>query len=136
MVSLEEVRGRFAADKFATEAAGIVIEKAGPCYAECSMKIKPFHLNAAGGVMGGAIFTLADFCFAVAANNDRESGSAVSLSSSVSFVGKAKGTALVGEAKCMKSGRSTCLYTVEIHDDLGNKVAFVTVNGFCTANSF
>lgn len=134
--SLEDIKKRFAADKFATEAAGIVIEKAGPCYSECTMKILPVHLNAAGAVMGGAIFTLADFCFAVASNNSDVSGSSVSLSSQISFVGKAKGSVLRGEAKCVKSGRSTCLYTVEISDDLGNKVAFMTVNGFHTSNSF
>lgn len=133
--SLEDVRKCFSADKFATEAAGIVVEKAEPCYAECSMKIQPLHLNAAGAVMGGAIFTLADFCFAVASNNNNDSGSFVSLSCQISFTGRAKGSVLKGEAKCVKSGRSTCLYTVDVTDDLGNKVAFAVVNGFRTSTS-
>ena len=81
--------------------------------------------------MGGAVFTLADFCFAVAANSGAGASSlAVSLSSSITFLSGAKGSTLTGEAACVKSGRSTCLYTVSIADELGTKVAFVTVNGY------
>ncbi len=133
---IEEIRKRFAADRFATEAAGIVIDEASAGYAKCSMEIKPVHRNAAGAVMGGAIFTLADFCFAVAANNAELSGAVVSLSSSVSFLSGAKGKKLIGETSCVKSGKSTCLYTVSITDELGTKVAFVTVNGFFTGRAF
>ena len=35
------------------------------------MKIEPRHRNAAGIIMGGAIFTLADFAFAVASNHEK-----------------------------------------------------------------
>lgn len=127
---LEEIRKRFAADKFATEAAGISIDEAREGYAKCSMEIRPCHRNAAGAVMGGAVFTLADFCFAVAANCAERGGTVVSLSSSISFLSGAKGSKLVGEASCVKSGRRASLYTVSIEDELGTKVAFVAANGF------
>ena len=133
--NIEEIRARFAADRFATEAAGIAIDEVREGYAKCSMEIAPVHRNAAGAVMGGAIFTLADFCFAVAANSGAGAqGITVSLSSSITFLSGAKGNKLIGEAACVKSGRSTCLYTVSIADELGTKVAFVTVNGFRTAH--
>ena len=131
--NIEEIRRRFAADRFATEAAGIAIDEAREGYAKCSMELRPVHRNAAGAVMGGAIFTLADFCFAVAANGAASpKGVAVSLSSSISFLSGAKGDKLIGEAECAKSGRSACFYTVTIEDDLGTKVAIVTANGFFT----
>ena len=62
---LEQVQKVFANDRFATE-NGVVIDEVDDGYAKCSLEIQPHHLNAGGTVMGGAIFTLADFAFAVA----------------------------------------------------------------------
>ncbi len=125
---LEWARKTFANDRFATDAAGVVIEEAGDKICRCSMKITPIHKNAAGGVMGGAIFTLADLTFAVAANFGGRM--TVSISSNISFIGVCKGSVLYSEAHCVKSGRSTCFYEIEVNDDLGNKVAIVTITGF------
>ena len=65
---MDEARKMFAKDRFATEQTGAVIEEVAPNYAKCSMQIMDQHRNAYGGVMGGAIYTLADFAFAVASN--------------------------------------------------------------------
>jgi acyl-CoA thioesterase len=131
---LKWARETFANDRFATEAAGVVIEEAGDKVCRCSMKITPIHKNAAGGVMGGAIFTLADLTFAVAANFG--GNMTVSISSNISFIGVCKGDTLLSTAKCIKSGRSTCFYEIEISDDLGNKVAIVTITGFIKDQQF
>ena len=131
---LEWARRTFANDRFATEAAGVIIEEAGDQVCRCSMRITPVHKNAAGGVMGGAIFTLADLTFAVAANFGGRM--TVSISSNISFIGPAKGEMLLSTAKCVKSGRSTCFYEVEVVDDLGNKVAIVTFTGFVKDQKF
>jgi acyl-CoA thioesterase len=131
---LKWARETFANDRFATEAAGVVIEEAGDKVCRCSMKITPIHKNAAGGVMGGAIFTLADLTFAVAANFGGHM--TVSISSNISFIGVCKGDTLLSTAKCIKSGRSTCFYEIEISDDLGNKVAIVTITGFIKDQQF
>ena len=48
--------------------SGIKLVAVSPGYAKVSMKIKSIHLNGLNTVHGGAIFTLADFAFAVAAN--------------------------------------------------------------------
>ena len=64
---LEQIQKVFANDRFATD-NGAVIEQVDEGYAKCWLEIQPHHLNAAGTVMGGAIFTLADFAFAVASN--------------------------------------------------------------------
>ena len=61
---LEQIQKVFANDRFATD-NGAVIEQVDEGYAKCWLEIQPHHLNAAGTVMGGAIFTLADFAFAV-----------------------------------------------------------------------
>ena len=47
----------------------------------------------------------------------------------------AKGEKLIATATCVKSGRSTNYYTVCVADELGNKVAEVTVTGFCLADA-
>ena len=86
-------------------------------------------MNANGTPMGGAIFTLADFAFAVAANGFAERVT-VSQHASVTFLAPAKGKELRAEATCLKAGRTLCLYEVRITDELGVCVAHVTVNGF------
>ncbi len=127
MKSLDEVREIFKNDRFAT-VNGAVIDEIGDNYSKCSMLINENHKNAAGGVMGGVMFTLADFAFAVAANH--EEMRTVSISSNIAFVGVCKGEKLIATASCVKNGRSTCYYTISIHDELENKVAEVTITGF------
>ena len=131
MPTLEEIRAAFAADRFATEAAGAEIQLAEPGHAVCTMTLRPIHYNAAHTPQGGAIFTLADFAFAVAANSFAERVS-VSLQHDITYLAPARGKVVSAEARCVKSGRSTCLYTVDVTDDAGTHVAFMTVNGFVT----
>lgn len=126
-MTLDEVRERFSHDRFAT-ANGAVIDAIGEGYAKCSIELNDTHRNALGAVMGGAIFTLADFAFAVASNWNKNPQ--VSLNASISFLGKAKGGRLIAEAQKIKEGRKTCYYEVMIRDELGNQVAHMTSNGF------
>lgn len=131
MPTLEQIRDTFAADRFATDAAGCEIRLAEPGHAICAMTLQPHHLNAAGTPQGGAIFTLADFAFAVAVNAYAETVT-VSLQHDITFLSPAKGSEVIAEAKRIRSGRSTCFYTVSVTDDLGSAVANMTVNGFVT----
>ena len=131
MPTLEQIRDTFAADRFATDAAGCEIRLAEPGNAICAMTLQPHHLNAAGTPQGGAIFTLADFAFAVAVNAYAETVT-VSLQHDITFLSPAKGSEVIAEAKRIRSGRSTCFYTVSVTDDLGSAVANMTVNGFVT----
>ena len=128
MPSLDSIRERFSSDRFATQAAGAVIEQAEPGHAVCSMALRPLHLNSNSLPMGGAIFTLADFAFAVASNtySDRVT---VTQQVSVEFLAASKGRSLIAEARCMRQGRSSCFYTVEVRDEQGVQVAYFTVNG-------
>ena len=124
---LEKVRKRFENDRFATD-NGAVIEAVGEGYARCVMSLDEHHYNAVGSVMGGAIFTFADFAFAVASNWNKKP--CVSLTAQITYLGRAKGKKLIAEAEKVKEGRTTCYYLIEVADELGNKVAHVTSNGF------
>lgn len=125
---VEEANEMFVNDRFATNLCGARIESVSENEVICSMEITKDHLNAVGTVMGGAIFTLADFTFAVASNFHKDV--TVSVDSHISFLGVAKGKRLIAKSKCMKEGRSTCFYEIEIGDELNNKVATVSVTGF------
>lgn len=125
--TLEEVKKIFENDRFAME-NGMVIDEIGDGYAKCSLLLEDRHRNTMGTVMGGASFTLADFAFAVAANW-QEAGM-VSLSSNITYLGAAKGERLIAEAVCVKEGRSTGYYRIDVQDELGNPVAAVTMTGF------
>ena len=127
MTDLEEARSFFDGDLYATKTTGVIIEEIGEHYAKCSFEITRDHQNAYGGVMGGAIFTLSDFTFAVSSNFRQPQ--TVPTSSQINFIGMAKGKKLIAESTLVKDGRSTCLYTISITDELGTKVAFATFNG-------
>lgn len=126
-LELKRVREFFKKDKFATD-AGAVIEELGEYYAKCSIELDDRHLNAVGGIMGGVHFVLADFTFAVA-SNWQKMGS-VSLNSDIAYLGTVKGKKMIAEAHCIKEGRSTNFYRIDIGDELGNKVAVVNITGF------
>lgn len=126
-IDLRKIRETFAKDRFATE-NGAIIEEVREHYARCSIELTERHFNAAGGVMGGVHFVLADFTFAVATNWNGMG--VVSLSSTISYLGAVKGKKLIAEAECVKEGRSTVYYRVNVTDDLGNRIAEVGINGF------
>ena len=125
--TLEEVRKIFEGDRFATE-NGAVIEEIGDHCATCSLVVTDSHRNAMGAVMGGTYFMLADFAFAVAANWEKMG--CVSLRSDISFLGTAKGEKLIAKAVCVKDGRTTACYRVDVTDELGNLAATVTATGY------
>ena len=125
--TLEKVRKIFEGDRFATE-NGAVIEEIGHRTATCSLMITDSHRNAMGAVMGGTFFMLAYFAFAVAANWEKMG--CVSLRSDISFLGPAKGEKLIAKAVCVKDGRNTVCYRVDVTDEYGNLTATVTTTGY------
>jgi len=129
MPNLEEIRSRFQNDHFATETTGIAIDSAEPGKAVCSVTLEKRHMNENNVPMGGAIFTLADFVCAVAANGYSEKKT-VSQNVSITFLSPAKGTRLIAEASCLRQGRTTALYTADVRDELGTYVAHAIVNGY------
>ena len=92
------------------------------------MKLTEDHKNAYGGIMGGAIYTLADLAFAVASNFEQPVP-AVSLTSQASFLAMTKGDVLYAESKLLKNGRRNCFYEVRVYDDLGKDIAMISFTG-------
>ena len=127
MTELEEAREFFIKDRYAMVTTGIEIEEVGEHYAKCSLKLDERHMNATGHAMGGAIYTLADFVFAVATNFKQPV--TVTAVSQISYLGAAKGDTLYGESKLLKDGKRTCFYEINITDNLGNAVAVVSTSG-------
>ena len=123
----EETVRLFENDRFATE-NGAVIEEVDDHYARCALRVEERHRNAMGAVMGGVYFTLADFAFAVAANW-QEIGT-VSLTSDIAYLGSAKGDRLTAEAVCVKNGRTTSYYRIEVKDEFGKLAAIVNTTGY------
>ena len=128
MGTLEEAQEIFSKDLYATELSGAVIEEIGENYSKCSMKLTDRHKNAYGGVMGGAIYTLADFAFAVASNYDKECAT-VSLVGQASFMSATNGNELFATARLLKDGKRNCFYEVTVTDDLNKPVAVVSFTG-------
>lgn len=127
MRDLQETKDYFIKDVFAMVTTGIDIEAVDDGYAKCTLKLDKRHENATGQVMGGAIYTLADFTFAVATNY-RDSITVTAVSQ-ISYLGPVKGDILIAETKLLKNGKRNCFYEIEIKDNLGNAVAVVSTNG-------
>ena len=112
----------------------MVIDSAEPGRAVCSLVLEERHLNENNVPMGGAVFTLADIACAVAANGYSEKKT-VSQQASITFLSPARGKRLTAEAVCLRSGRTTALYAVDIKDELGTYVAHATMNGYVIGDS-
>lgn len=120
----------FSNDTFSVRQLGAKIEAAEDGYARCSLEPDERHQNAAGSVMGGVIFSLADFAFAVAANS--KSARVVTQSASTVFLSSPKCSRMIAEASCIKRGRNLCCYDITVSDDVGTPVAKVVISGFIT----
>jgi acyl-CoA thioesterase len=127
MTPKERVEKILSADRFAVS-SGVELVDADIDYAVCRMVITENHLNAAGSVQGGAIFTLADTTFGMAAN--ARGKLAVSLSNTICYLKSTKGNALIAEAKLISSTKRICTYEIEVKDDLGELIAKMTGTGY------
>lgn len=93
----------------------IKIVEAKDGYATAQVTIEDCHLNKIGMVHGGLIFTLADYCFGVAAN--LQGKAAPTVQSNILFLNKATEGVLTATARRINKTRKLDTYQVEIHDD-------------------
>ncbi|MDR1136007.1 MAG: PaaI family thioesterase [Clostridiales Family XIII bacterium] len=132
-INLEKIRELFKGDRFATD-AGVFIESVDTDEVVCSLRLDERHMNMAGVVQGGAIFTLADLAFAVHSNLafvcGEGEGITLGQSCNISYLKSPKGEILTARSKCISSGRSMSVYQISVSDNLGNAVAAMTGNGF------
>ena len=125
--TIDEAREYFKDDGFAS-ANGIVLEELDDDHALTSVILTHNHRNALGGVMGGAIFTLADFAFA-ALSNQLHMGP-VAQQISINYLAAPKGDRLIAKAVCRKNGRNSCIVNVDVSDDTGRDIAQFVGTGF------
>ncbi len=125
--TLEEAQEYFKGDIFATD-NGMQIDKLDDNESVCSMTLDGRHKNANGGIMGGVIFTLADFAFATLSNNIHRP--TVAQQVSINYLGAPKGNRLTARAVCKKTGRSSTIINVDVTDDTGRDIAQFIGTGF------
>ena len=107
-------------DKFA-QYAGIELLEVTSGGAKVKMEVKPFHINGVGLVHGGALFTLADFAFAAAANSHDEV--AVAINASISYLKAVKAGTLFAVAEELSNSRKISVYSIKITDEQNELVA-------------
>ncbi len=93
---MDKYQQYFTADKFAM-GNGIELVECSPGHARATIKIEDRHLNGAGVVHGGLLFTLADFCFAAAVNS--YGFITLSINAAISFFAKSTEGILTAEAR-------------------------------------
>ncbi len=125
--TLKRLKEEYKNDRFATN-AGCKIVEASADKVVCEMQICDGLLNAHDKVMGGAIFTLADFAFAIASNYSGVPS--VAIECNIRYYSASKGTKLIATCYANKEGHTLGHYTVDITDDLGKKIAGYTAIAF------
>ncbi len=125
--SIEEAREFFKGDKFATN-IGVQLDELDEDSCVCSLELCDDFRNAYGAVMGGAIFTLGDFAFAVLSNQLHRP--TVGLQVSINYLSGVKGEKLIAKAIYRKNGRTTSVINVDIVDDTGRDIAQFIGTGY------
>ena len=125
--SVEEARKYFEGDKYAMM-TGAVLEELTDEYSLVSLELGDIHKNANGGIMGGVMFTVADFAFAVLSNHIHHP--TVAQQVSINYLGVPKGDKLYAKAYCKKNGGRTAVLNVDVTDNTGRDIAQFIGSGF------
>ncbi len=126
--TMDELKEFFFKDKYATEVTGCKIIEGWKGHGVAELEITDKHKNAQGNIMGGAIFTLADFALAIASNIGQVP--TVNATSTIEFVSASKGTKLIATADCVKDGYRLAFYDVLVHDDKHNLIAKTSITAY------
>ena len=100
---------------------GIELLEYGVGRATAQLTVGPQHLNSAGTVHGGAIFSLADVAFSAAANS--HGMLALSIDASISYFQALQGGTLTAEAHEVARNRKLATYLIDVKDGTGALIA-------------
>jgi acyl-CoA thioesterase len=100
---------------------GVEMLDFGDGHARASMQVKAHHLNSAGTLHGGAIFSLADAAFAAASNS--RGTLAVAINVSIAYFKAVETGTLVAEAREVARSRKLATYLIDVTDEAGDLVA-------------
>jgi acyl-CoA thioesterase len=117
---MEKIKGFLTKDMFAKHCGIELLEISKGC-AKARMVITPDHLNGVGSVMGGAIFTLADFAFAAASNSHGTVAMAINVN--ISFVKAVNKGSLYAQAKETSINPKLATYDVQVTDETNSLIA-------------
>ena len=123
MTDNQKLRSFFSNDRFAA-LAGIEVVTVSDGYCLCRMKVEDKHLNAVNVVQGGAIFTLADYAFAIASNSRGQV--ALAVHADISFIASRSAGILYAEAREVADPRRLGFYEVKVTDQDDEPVARFT----------
>ena len=129
----EKAKKVFEKDYFAKNTVGIEIVEVKPNYVKCKLDLEEKHMNLGGAVMGGVLFTLADYCFGVTVNIEKMY--TFTVTASIDYLGHPKTKTIFAESKLIKDGRTICHYEVLITDEQGNKVSLAKFVGYHLKNT-
>jgi acyl-CoA thioesterase len=100
---------------------GVELLEYGDGRATARLVVQPRHLNSAGTLHGGAIFSLADAAFSAAANS--HSVLALSIDASISYFQAVTEGALTAEAHEVARNAKLATYLIDVRDEAGALIA-------------
>jgi len=118
---MDPVSAHFSRDHYAVQLTGITLLEAGPGRAVAQLQLQQQHLNSLGMTHGGALFTLADFAFAVASNYNGRI--AVGIETSMSFLKATSSGILTATALEISQSYRISHCDVRITNEAGELVA-------------
>ena len=129
MYTLDEVKEQMYRVLYAFETTGAVIESMDDngCVT-VRLDLSPAHNNSGGRVMGGAIFTLADFAFASSAYANGIFTTAINCS--IEYLSAGRGSFLTSKGYIDKAGRSIVFGGADVYDETGKMIARLSVQAF------
>jgi acyl-CoA thioesterase len=119
-MNMEDLKKFVANDHFARH-LGIEVLEYSEGKARARMEIRSHHLNSAGTLHGGAIFSLADAVFSVASNS--HGTLAVAINVSISYFKAVKSGTLMAEAEEVSLNPKLATYLIRVEDEKGNAIA-------------
>ena len=120
---MSDLRSFLGGDRFAAR-NGIELLELEEGRALARLTVRGEHLNAAGVVQGGAVFTLADFAFAAASSS--RGNVALAIEAHVTFLRAVREGVLLAEAREESGSRRLSTCTVRVTDEGGELVALFT----------
>jgi acyl-CoA thioesterase len=124
----------FSSDKFA-EYLGLEMLSAAQGSSAAKLDIKPHHLNGAGIVHGGAIYSLAVWALALAANSaDIGSDICVGTGGTINYVSNVSQGTLYACAKPVHIGKHIVTYQVTVTGDNERIIAVLQGSGYRRKN--
>ena len=117
---MEDLKKFVARDRFARH-LGIEVLEYSEGKARARMKIQDHHLNSAGTLHGGAIFSLADAVFSVASNS--HGTLAVAINVGMSYFKALKSGTLLAEAEEVSLNPKLATYLIKVTEEKGDVVA-------------